>query len=78
MYMYIEQVLCTTFQGHHYTIPAASKITGKAPENDSHRVDYSKIDPKSQVPRSVNTLEKQSSPFKNGKNRVLCFAFLLI
>ena len=55
-------------QGHQYAITAASESAGTAPESDSHKVVYSIINKKSQVPTSVYTSEKQSITPKNGKN----------
>ena len=73
--MYYMTLCVPLVQGHQYAVLAASERASKAPENDSHKTVYSSIDPKSQVPRNINTLEKQSIPPKHGKNKfysVLC------
>ena len=69
--------LCVSIvQGHQYAVLAASERASKAPENDSHTTVYSSIDPKSQVPRNVNTVEKQSIPPKRGKNNFYSVLYL--
>ena len=50
---------------------ALSDSDGKAPENNPLEVEYSVIDPKSQVARKENTSERQSIPPKLGNNNYL-------
>ena len=45
----------------HYAVLAVTSSAGKPPKSDPLKVIYSKIDPKSQVARSENSL-KQSTP----------------
>ena len=53
-------------QDPHYAILAVPASAGKTPERDPLKVEYSVIDPKSQVARTDKNSMKQSTPAEQG------------